>query len=940
MYVTIYEAPVADAGEDWSMCILASDWTYYSTQPLMGNDYDWCYTGYGYWTKCGGPGMVTFTDASDPMTDVNVDAFGCYTFCWNLENDQCSDVDEVSYCWIEQPIAMSSETMDTAACDALELDMTGYGITKHVYAPAPNVHWEDAHWVVLSTPSGDLADAWFADETDPTSMMYVNYYGYYEVAWVESNNPEFCGGTECMCNDTVFLEAWFYEFPSDLDAGMDETVCGNCYDLMATPHTYLDAPNMNEGWGQWTVVDEGQPCLASVTFADDASPTTEVCFSNCLQCYGPYKFVWTEYNGNCMNSDTVEITFVEAPGPVPLTIQGNDQNCYYPFGGPINRDYQMYQCVWPDDELVIDACAFTCWNMWVDENCPGMLDDCGQPIPILNPAYTYEWSVVGPAGTDFWPVPGYYNEAGGYWEQYPSLEVCWGECCEEGIIYLTITGPNCDTTFEWNFNIHHTPDAEVAGDEIAEVSSIYTYTAPFDECYLYNWQVEHCGEIVSGQGTHEILVHWTSYNENGGIGEIVVNILDTCTGCCDEASLDVMVLPQGSLGDGTLSGFVTYDNAGATPLNGVMVALYNQGVKVFETMSFNDIEGGNGMGYYEFTGINEVTAFDVMPSYDGMWYGANATDALAIQLHVVGTLPITDPLYVEAADVNASGGVTATDALWVMQRAISMVTMFPAGDWAFEPGLTATAGTLDIATLNYGDVNSSNVPTGSKDMPAFALIKDGTINVKAGEVFELPIRVADAVQLGAITFDLGFNSELIEVVDVTSFDGMISSINDNNVRVAWSSTNPVNLFDNDAVVTVKARALGELSSNDDLFSVNLGSEFADAGANVIEEMTLKTFGVSTDVAPAEYALGFNRPNPFSNTTQIEYTLPESGKVRLSVINVLGSEVATLVEATQPAGAYSVTFSASGLTPGVYLYKIVVDGDSKDFVETRRMVISH
>ena len=70
-----------------------------------------------------------------------------------------------------------------------------------------------------------------------------------------------------------------------------------------------------------------------------------------------------------------------------------------------------------------------------------------------------------------------------------------------------------------------------------------------------------------------------------------------------------------------------------TPLNGVEIQLWNGAIPVMSTTSFNDIEGGNGMGYYEFTGINAATEFGVTATYDAPWYGANATDALAVELH-------------------------------------------------------------------------------------------------------------------------------------------------------------------------------------------------------------------------------------------------------------------------------------------------------------------
>ena len=98
-------------------------------------------------------------------------------------------------------------------------------------------------------------------------------------------------------------------------------------------------------------------------------------------------------------------------------------------------------------------------------------------------------------------------------------------------------------------------------------------------------------------------------------------------------------------------------------------------------------------GYYEFTGINGTTNFGITATYDAPWYGANATDALAVELKWAGyQLPvgfIDDVVAQEAMDVNNISGISATDALWIKQRAINMIGYFPAGDWAFDPDYAA-----------------------------------------------------------------------------------------------------------------------------------------------------------------------------------------------------------------------------------------------------------
>jgi len=73
--------------------------------------------------------------------------------------------------------------------------------------------------------------------------------------------------------------------------------------------------------------------------------------------------------------------------------------------------------------------------------------------------------------------------------------------------------------------------------------------------------------------------------------------------------------------------------------------------------------------------------------------------------------------------------------------------------------------------------------------------------------------------------------------------------------------------------------------------------------------------------PGEYRLNQNYPNPFNPATTIEFSIPSSGRVRLAVYDLLGKEVATLVDEDMGAGSYRVTFDARDLPSGTYLYSL-------------------
>ena len=88
------------------------------------------------------------------------------------------------------------------------------------------------------------------------------------------------------------------------------------------------------------------------------------------------------------------------------------------------------------------------------------------------------------------------------------------------------------------------------------------------------------------------------------------------------------------------------------------------------------------------------------------------------------------------------------------------------------------------------------------------------------------------------------------------------------------------------------------------------------------------------VGPKEFKLEQNFPNPFNPTTTIQYQLPQDAKVTLKVYDILGSEVATLINAEQEAGYYEVNWNASNLASGVYIYRL----QTGSFVSEKKMML--
>jgi len=84
----------------------------------------------------------------------------------------------------------------------------------------------------------------------------------------------------------------------------------------------------------------------------------------------------------------------------------------------------------------------------------------------------------------------------------------------------------------------------------------------------------------------------------------------------------------------------------------------------------------------------------------------------------------------------------------------------------------------------------------------------------------------------------------------------------------------------------------------------------------------------------DYKLSQNYPNPFNPSTKIDYSIKTEGLVTLKIYNILGQQVAVLVNAIQTPGNHSVSFDASRLASGIYLYKL----DSNGFTQTKKMML--
>ncbi len=118
--------------------------------------------------------------------------------------------------------------------------------------------------------------------------------------------------------------------------------------------------------------------------------------------------------------------------------------------------------------------------------------------------------------------------------------------------------------------------------------------------------------------------------------------------------------------------------------------------------------------------------------------------------------------------------------------------------------------------------------------------------------------------------------------------------------------------------------------------VRYSDENADVNAinSTIDQLLISDIDDLIEV-PQNFALFQNYPNPFNPSTVISYQLPAPGFIILTIYNVLGQNVRTLVNRRQQAGSYTVNFDAKSLASGIYYYKL----SSGSAIRSRKMILS-
>jgi hypothetical protein len=399
----------------------------------------------------------------------------------------------------------------------------------------------------------------------------------------------------------------------------------------------------------------------------------------------------------------------------------------------------------------------------------------------------------------------------------------------------------------------------------------------------------------------------------------------------------------------SITGTLRYNNAQNTLLDSANTIVHFSGIAIDSCLS--NLSGEYQLrsvtpGSYQFTFITNKP-----------WSGVNGTDALKIQRHFAGLETITEPVSLQAADVNNSVGINGTDAVQVKRRFAGMDASFERGDWTFAKPIVGGDTIIingsnvaqDFYGLCVGDVNGSNTPsTGNRmDNNKVKILMNGTIEVIPGQEFDLPIKTKEAVFVNAISLVIPYPSDLLEVIDVKTKVGSLTYTAQNDeIRIAWSEIQSFNLQSGDTLILLRLKTTEQFTGDAAIsLSTTSESELADERGNVIPlaELFIPAIkplyltGIDDQNTLLTQCSIF--PNPANDLVNIEVTVSKKSTLDLEIIDMLGRVKISKHLGELLPGMNAFQLNTIVLPPGVYSVKLLLNDKNEKTISLYKLVIS-
>jgi hypothetical protein len=375
------------------------------------------------------------------------------------------------------------------------------------------------------------------------------------------------------------------------------------------------------------------------------------------------------------------------------------------------------------------------------------------------------------------------------------------------------------------------------------------------------------------------------------------------------SSTDAQLINQWVLGNGTMSGFDYY----AADVNGSNNTTISDVWGVFGRVSGRFTQWPNNVEDVKFFTASEYTTINGSSTN----YTSTIAGVTNFTFEILPGQPSSVTYYVAVpGDANGTG--------YNMARVTPIeVVVGPA------PGLENQIYNVIDTKVEY------DFPTQSIE------VNVPNISVQAGNLVELPVKVkTNGIELSSLQFGFEYNDTLLEFKGVTSSAGAmkwITYINPNDSEIDWGGFDPTNntntLKDGDNVVTLQFLAL----QPQNLWEASpLYTTRKFAGNTTSKDLTLTpTNGILQvlKMEGGEILNGNNMevyPNPYQDEVTITFKVEETTNATLSVYDMVGRKLVTILDTQIPNGIYNYTEDLGQLEPGVYIVKLTVENGVPSF----------
>ena len=275
-----------------------------------------------------------------------------------------------------------------------------------------------------------------------------------------------------------------------------------------------------------------------------------------------------------------------------------------------------------------------------------------------------------------------------------------------------------------------------------------------------------------------------------------------------------------------------------------------------------------------------------------------------------------------------------------------------AGDFSNNnSNLDNEKGTIEFNGTSEQLIYSASSPASSKTLAAIIIIKSNshiTLLSDLGVKSDVELETGGTISLNGN--DLYKNGSVYDgptPVELVSFS---ASVKVNVVTLSWKTVTELNNYGFEIERSIDSKDWNKIGFvngfGNSTSAISYSFEDSKVSNNTyyyrLKQVDFdgsftysSTAAINFEQIPNKFELYQNYPNPFNPSTKIKYAVSSESFVSIKVYNILGSEVATLVNENLPAGVHEVNFDGSELSSGAYIYKI----QTKDFTSTKKMVLN-